>query len=248
VPFLFSVAVVAVAENFGLMRDLLQARVPDAVVPVAVLGAWLAWRGWMARAVYVGMATAIALVAAGFLVADLGSISDNLERAGLGFDDLSRPSRLIGRFAERSAMLRDRFASDPPSRVVAPLMPFFSYLDRCTGERDRIFVAGMIPEVPYYARRAFAGGGYEHYNYRSEFNQRRVVRRLQQEVVPFALIPSEAAGELWEDLPIVAARFRGRYVPLAKVAVYQDRSVQILIDRTLPSTHIDASTGWPCFR
>jgi hypothetical protein len=247
VRFLVSVAVVAVAENFGLMRDLLSARVPDAVVPVTVLGAWLAWRGWTAHASYVAMAAAIAVGGTALLVADLGSLADNVERVGLAPGDLLRPPRVIARFAARSAMLRDRFASDPPSRVVMPLRPFFSYVDRCTTEHHRIFVAGMIPEVPYYARRAFAGGGYEHYNYRSEVNQRRVVGRLEREVVPFALIPSEAAEELWNDLPIVSAYFRSRYVPLAEIPIYQDRSVQIMVDRTLRSTHVDAATGWPCF-
>jgi hypothetical protein len=247
-PFLLSAGIVAIAANMGLMRDLLRARVPDAIVPVAVLGAWLAWRGWNSPTPYVVMPTAVALVVGGVLVADLGSLGDNLERANLTFGTMSHPWRLIGIFADRSAMLRDRFAADPPSRVVVPLEPFFQYLDRCTREDDRMFLGGMIPEVAYYSRRPFAGGGYEHYNFGSDANQRRVVNRLQHEVAPFALIPSEVAGELEQDLPIVAAYFRGRYVPLADVPVYQDRSIRILVDQTLPSTHRDAATGWPCFK
>ena len=41
--FLISVAAVAVAENFGLIREDLSQRIPDAIVPAVVLGAWLAY-------------------------------------------------------------------------------------------------------------------------------------------------------------------------------------------------------------
>src|SRR5258705_11603877 len=71
VRFIVAGAILAVGENFGLMRDLLKARVPDAVVPIAVLTAWLAWRGWTARGPYLSIATAIAVVALGLLVAEL---------------------------------------------------------------------------------------------------------------------------------------------------------------------------------
>jgi hypothetical protein len=144
-------------------------------------------------------------------------------------------------------MLRDRFSADPPSRVVVPLIPFFQFLDRCTTAQHHLFLGGMIPEVAYYARRPFAGGGYEHYNYSSDTNQRRLVDRLRRQVTPFALIPSEAAEEFERDVPIVANHFRGRYVPLAEVPVFEDRSVRILVDRTLPATFRDPATGWPCF-
>jgi hypothetical protein len=245
--FLVAVAIVGIAENFGLMRDLLKARVPDAIVPTAIVGAWLVWRGSSARLPFVAVPTALAVVASAVLVADLGSLRDNLDRAGLTSDTLVHPAQVLERFAERRMMLRDRFAADPPSRVVMPLVPFFRYLDRCTTDRYRLFLAGMIPEVAYYAGRPFAGGGYEHYNYGSEVNQRRVVTRLRQEVTAFALIPSETEEEFYRDLPIVGAYFRGRYEPLTEVPVSEDRSVRILVDRTLSWAFLDPSTGWPCF-
>jgi hypothetical protein len=241
--FLVAAAALAIAENFGLMRDLLQARVPDAVVPIAVLTSALAWRGWNAGNAYVSLATALAVAALGVLILEIGDVSEHLQRSGV-----TEPSQVVAAFHDRAAMLRDRFGSDPPSRVIDPLKPFLLYLDRCTTDADRIFLAGMIPEVAYYARRPFAGGAYEHYNYASEVNQRRVVDRLHRETVPFALIPSEAEQEFYRDLPTVAAYFRGRYVPLADVPVYEDRSVQILVDSTLAAPSRDAETGWPCFR
>jgi hypothetical protein len=245
--FLISVAFVAVAENFGLIRDVLKARIPDAIVPAVVLGAWLVYRVWLARPQYLLIPSAVALLGAGFLVGDLGDIAQNLDRAGLARATLSQLWLLPSRFAERSAELHDRFGSNPPSRVVLPLRPFFSYLDRCTTEQHHLFLAGMIPEVAYYARRPFGGGGYEHHNFRSQTNQQRVVGQLRRQSVPFALIPSEAEEDLDVDLPIVAGYLRGRYVMLTDVFVYGDLHIRILIDNTLPSTSRDAQTGWPCF-
>jgi hypothetical protein len=105
----------------------------------------------------------------------------------------------------------------------------------------------MIPEVAYYAGRPFAGGGYEHYNYSSVVNQERVVCRLRRQATPFALIPSEAEEEFDRDLPIVASYFRGRYVPMIDVPIYEDRSIRFLVDQTRPASARDVATGWPCF-
>jgi hypothetical protein len=67
-------------------------------------------------------------------------------------------------------------------------------------------------------------------------------------VVPFVLIPSDAAVDLDEDLPIVKEHLQGRYVQLTDVPVYEDLHIRILIDNTLRSTSRDAETGWPCFK
>ena len=241
-----SVSVVAIAENFGLMRDLLEARVPDAVVPAMVLVGWLVHRAWSStHRRYVAVPLTAALAGFALLVGQLGDVTENLNRAGLT-QSIPTPSRLMERFADRAARLGDRFGSDPPSRFVLPLKPFFAYLDRCTDGRHRLFLAGLIPEVAYYARRPFAGGGYEHLNFNSETNQRRVLNKLTRETVPFVLVPSNNVADL-EDLRLVSDYLKTRYVPLADVPVYEDLSLQISIDRTLPSISRDPETGWPCF-
>jgi hypothetical protein len=246
-PVLVSVATLAVAANFGLMRDLLKARVPDAIVPAVVIGAWLANRAWRTWPLYLLIPSMVALLGTAVLVGGLGDIAENADRAGVTGETLLHPWSLPARFSERSAALRERFGSDPPSPVVPALMPFFSYLDRCTTQRHRLFLAGMIPEVAYYARRPFAGGGYEHYNYSSHRNQQRVANQLGRELVPFALIPSEASRELQQDLPIVDGFFRERYVPLTDVVVAGERHIRILVNQRIPSESRDSETGWPCF-
>ena len=245
--FALASACVAVAENFGLIRDLLDARLPDAIVPVVILGAWLAHRVVRDRRPAVKAVAAVVFVWAAILVGELGSVPENLDRAGLTEAASLKPSSLALRFRERSAALHGRFSSNMPSRAAIALMPFFRYLDRCTTERDRLFLGGMIPEVAYLARRPFAGGGYEHYNFNSEINQHQVVDRLRRQKVPFAIIPTGPYRGL-DDLPILARYIHARYVPLTALPVIGDEGIQILVDSSLTPASRDAETGWPCFR
>jgi hypothetical protein len=244
IPFLISVACVAVAVNFGMIRDLLRARIPDAIVPAVVLGAWLGHRAWARRRRSVLLPVIALLIGIGLALADAANIGEVANRAGLDAEVLARPQLLPALFAERSAQLHDRFGASP-SRAAAALRPFFDYLDRCTTEHHRLFLGGLIPEAAYLARRPFAGGGYEHYNFSSPANQHRVIERLRGQVVPFALIPggeAELAG-----LPIVAEYLHERYVHLTRFSVDGNEHVQVLIDKDLQAASRDAATGWPCF-
>ena len=245
IPFLISVACVAVAVNFGLIRDVLRTRIPDAIVPAVVLGAWLGHRAWTSRRRYALLPVIGVIIGAGLALADAANIGEIANRAGLDTEVLAQPSLLPERFAERSAQLHDRFGGSP-SRAAAALRPFFQYLDRCTTEDHRLFLGGLIPEAAYLARRPFAGGGYEHYNFSSPANQRRVIERLRGQLVPFALIPSGGDTEL-VDLPIVAGYLHERYALLADVSIDGSEHVQILVDKDLPAASRDAATGWPCF-
>lgn len=239
------IAVVGIAENFGLIRHTLYVRMPDAIVPVVVLGSWMTYRAWRSRVPYLGVPAAVLFVLAGIAVAELGAVRENLNRADLTTEVLWRPALIASRFGERSAVLHDRLG-DVYSRYVDPLRPFLSYLERCTTEQHRLFLGGRMPEVPYIARRPFAGGGYEDYNFSSPVNQQRVVDRLRRQLAPIAVIRG-GMRKLDTDLPILAAYLHNRYVPLADVPVPGDSSIHLMVDRTLPSTSWDPETGWPCF-
>jgi len=246
IPCLISVALVAITVNFGLIRDVLRARIPDAIVPAVVLGAWLGHRSGATRgnAVLIPITVTIMLFGVGLALADAANIGEVLNRAGLDAEVWSEPGVLRERFVERSAQLRDRFGSSP-SRTTTALRPFIDYLDRCTTERHRLFLGGLIPEVAYLARRPFAGGGYEHYNFSSDRNQRRVVERLRGQLVPFALIPRGGDAEL--DLPLVSRYLQEHYQRLADVSIDGNEHVEIMISRDMTAGSRDPVTGWPCF-
>ena len=245
VRFIACAAAVGIAENFGLIRHTLEARIPDAIVPVVLIGSWLVWRAWRASSLGVAIPSTLLFVLAGIAVADMGAVRENLNRADITADLLRQPTAIASRFRERSAALHDRFG-DAYSRYVIPLRPFFSYLDRCTTEEHRLFLGGLIPEVGYIARRPFAGGGYENFNFSSPANQQRVIDRLRRQLAPFAVLPG-GPDSLDNNVPVLAAYLHSRYVPLADIPVPGVTPIRLMVDRMLPPRSRDAETGWPCF-
>ncbi|MEQ1572686.1 MAG: hypothetical protein ABL993_00435 [Vicinamibacterales bacterium] len=243
------IAAVGVLVNLSFIRDPLTTRLPDAVVPAVVLGAWLAARAWSAprfRAIWIPATAVVALIAVSSVVV-VGNTPGELDRMGLSgrWDELPR---LVG---ERASELRERFsARQMPTRTVEALQPFFAYLDRCTMPTDRLLVTGFFPEVPYYARRPFAGGqstfleGY----FGSEQNQRQVLDRLDRQVVPFVFVPSDGGfEELARGFPLVSGYVKSRFRELTVVPIDEERHMTIEVNRTLGARGIDPETGWPCF-
>lgn len=239
-------AAVAVLVNFSFMRDPLGTRLPDAVVPAVLLGAWLtacAWGATRHRAIWVA-ASLVVLCGAAPAVFAVGNTLERINSMGLTEHWGQWPER----FKQRTVELREPFARRQiPTQVVTALIPFFAYLDRCTTTSDHLLVAGFMPEVPYYARRPFAGGqstfveGY----YASTENQESAIARLRLQSAPFVLMPSTEAAGFDESFPLVAAYLRERYTHMADVLVDDETSIDIQLDRSL-SGAVDRQTGWPC--
>jgi hypothetical protein len=181
----------------------------------------------------------------GASVVRAGSTVEELDRAAL----LAPWYTIPGRFAERAEQYRNRFDDYLiPSGEVFQLAPFFTYLDRCTTRAHRLMNVGFAVEVPYFARRAFAGGisYFAGYPAIPELDQ-RVLTKMRTEVVPFVLIASEFAKEFPVRFPLTERYVRVRYTPLVDVKIRDDLTMQILVDPTLPTRGRDAETGYPCF-
>jgi hypothetical protein len=241
-------AVVGLLVNISFIRDPLNTRLADAIVPAVVLGAWLASRAWWHSKIrWVTVPVSVLVIALfGRSVAAVGNTVEELDRSGL----LASWTRVPGYFTELAAALRSPLApTQIPSSAAGHLLPFLSYVGRCTTPDQRLLVLGFLPEVPVLAHRAFAGGqstfvpGY----YRSDENQRLVLKRLRTQVVPFALVPKDYAADLDQTFPLLTDYLRARYLPLVTLGGESETGVQILVDGTLrPSGH-DPETGWPCF-
>lgn len=240
---------VALLVNATFLRNPLNVRLQDTIVPAVILGSWLTGCAWRSRRRWVWRPVAALLVVlVASSVMEVGGTIEQLDRAGL----LVTWTRVPEFLREVSSTLRARRAeSQLPSRAAAALLPFYPYVDRCTTRDHRLLVVGNVPEVLIFTQRAFAGGqpafvgGY----YLSETYQRSVLKRMRQEVVPFVLIPGEAySSEFSVAFPLVADYVRRRYVPLATFGADAATSVQVMFDSTLPIPRRDAETGLPCFR
>jgi hypothetical protein len=177
----------------------------------------------------------------------VGSTLEQLDRASL----LVRWTRLPEFVREVGSELRTLRAERQltTSRTAYLLSPFYGYVDRCTTRRHRLLVGGFAPEVAVFTQRGFAGGqpvfvqGY----YEGEVYQRLVLQRLGRQVVPFVVLPGEAAiNQFYNAFPLVANYVRIRYMPLVTLGDEPATAVQIFFDSTLPVAARDRETGWPC--
>jgi hypothetical protein len=251
------IAVVALMVNFGFIREPLGTRLPDAIVPLVVLGAWLIGRAWAPgrpvqperryerkRLITIPLSL-VAFVVVGASIVRAGSTVEELDRAAL----FAPWDTIPGRFGERADQYKTRFDDYLiPSGEVLRLVPFFNYLDRCTTRAHRLLNVGFAVEVPYFARRAFAGGisYFAGYPAIPDLDQ-RVLTKMRSEIVPFVLIASEFAKEFPVRFPLTERYVRVRYTPLLDVTIRDDLTIHILIDPNLPSRGRDQETGYPCF-
>lgn len=247
-----SLALLSVFVNASFLRQSLQVRLPDAVVPIVLLAAWLIglawttpWRArpaqWIARA-----ATAVFLVfsfAAAGPIADVRGQYDNTDlRLGLAGvrAHAAEMWKVLGTSHRANAM--------PASRYSIALMPFFRYVDRCTEASDRLIVTGEFPEVLVLANRAFAGDGVVLGSwYSSSIHQDRTVGLLRARPALFVLHVGDYAG-FRDRFPLVDAYVSSAYSPMAAVPVEDGDPIEILALADRETVATDAETGWPCYK
>ena len=240
------VAVVALLVDFSFIRDPLNTRLADAIVPAVVVGSWLLWRVFArSRVRPFAVPLALAFVALmGASVLTVGSTYEEIDRAGL----LGHRQDIPKRFGERTSDLTSRFVDyQMPTRASRLLVPFFRYVDRCTRPDDRLLVGGFLVEVPFYAQRLFAAGQ-EYFGayFSSEANERFAFDRLQRQRVPFVIMPSDSDGE-FDSFRLVAGYVHAHFTSLSDFPVDEEQTIHIFVNRDLPAASRDAETGWPCF-
>jgi len=250
VPVILPLTVVALVANRFLIADTLVARLPDAVVPNALLYAWVAGqvRTVVTFPVRV-MATAagaVAVVACAAAMSIVESIPEQINRTGVTRQGLQAIPELL---LERTTRLNDRFSGRrmPPSGVLA-LVPFFEYLDRCATREDRLFVAGYAREIYVYARHPFGGGEkvFLRGSFASSEDQQYIVDRLTRQRVLFALTLDDVF-ETWRDgFPDVGRFLMTHFMPFAEV-VAPNRTIRILANSAIRPHGTDEVTGWPCY-
>jgi hypothetical protein len=237
--------------NAGFLRDALRTRLPDAVVPALLLGAWVLGLCWGSRWRSVaGQRTAQAIAIAALIVSvvsvrQIGEWPERIELTGIA-DGLEG---VTARAAKVSMLLRLPHRQDvsTPSSVSRALLPFFMYLDRCTTRQDRIIVTGEFPDVVVLAGRAFASDGVVLGAwYSSAAHQDQTIERMRRRPPLFAIYVD--ADAFRRRFPLVETFLQQRYRPMTEVAALDGSgSVPILVDREHPAQKTDRQTGWPCF-
>ncbi|MGH9257421.1 MAG: hypothetical protein ACRD3C_22905, partial [Vicinamibacterales bacterium] len=242
----------ATLVNASFLRQTLQVRLPDAVVPAAALGAWALGLCWVGRWRLRTLQRTVQLATVAVLAVSIGAISRIADLPGLYDEsDIGRGLARVDEHARDVSRLlgsRHRENLSPPSRVSRALMPFVSYVDRCTSASDRLIVTGEFPEVLVIAGRGFAGDGVVFGSwYASVMHQERTVRQLRARPPLFVLHAGDYEG------------FRGRfgsvdafvslaYDPIAEIPVEGTENIRILAHRDRTPTRTDLQTGWRCYR
>jgi hypothetical protein len=249
-----AIALMALAVDVGFLRKPLATRLPDAIVPACLSGAWLLGLAWSARPRWSAATIAARVVAAALLVVtavavwQVGDVSDRLDAAGV-FDDLEHVREHVGDMAT-VAGLQEMDVVRFPSRVSAGLVPFFRYLERCTVPGDRLFVSGSYPDVFVLSRRGFAGGhvAFMEGFYSSAEEQSLTLSRMRRESVPFVLLILDEQAGFARSFPMLLAHIANAYDPLTEVPIPGMEGVRILVDRMRRRTGVDLATGFPCYR
>ena len=240
------VAVLAIAANMTLLRDPLDARLPDVAVPIGVLGAWLIPQPWRGTGHWSIGGRVVVLVLAGVCLAGanvIGRPVEQLDRAVL----LTRPARVLGHARSVLAELQMSFHEGQlPSRVSKTLVPFMEYVGRCTAPHQRLFIAGDAPEIYVFARRLFAGGQPALRNgfFSSMDDQQRLVSGLRRQDVPLALVLTEGDARLFS---VVMAELDARFQSVREIIVEGQGVVDVRVNRGARKDRVDAATGLPCF-
>jgi hypothetical protein len=241
---------VAVLANVGLIRDTVSARLPDAVVPAAMLLGWLIKAAVEVRPpLRRGLACAAAtiVVAVTMITATVvGATREQLEKAemdgGLG--------RLLNHAQARTMQFHERFPrAQMPSRAASTLMPFFEYADRCLDLRDHILIPAYLPEAFVWARRPFAGGQvwFQQELLRSDDDHRLVMTRLGEQRVPVAILLTPSSAGVAERFPDLNAYLSTHFTSRTELKLDDGRVITLAFNPAL-AVGRDYLTGWYCFR
>jgi hypothetical protein len=245
-----ALSVIAVLVNSVFIRDSLEGRMPDAVVPAVLLGSWLLGLLLRSRPLrYPGrtvLATVVLIVTCG-AVFQAADVREQMGRAGL----LAGPRGV----RLRAADLWDRLGKRLPDRDLVPgrysraLLPFLDYVHRCTLPGDRLMMTGLFPEVYVLTERGFAGGqvGFMPGIYTSKPDQAQTIARLARQSVPFVVVVSQYEADVRTQMPDLFGYIDGRYVPMVHIPVPETLGVEVYVERRRESRGPDPLTAWPCF-
>jgi hypothetical protein len=240
---LATAVMLAVAE-LALMRDATPSRVLDLFGPAPILAAWLVAAAFGAARQVPGRG--VRTVAAAALSAAVAAGAVSVWRHA-NFGHHLREARVadgwgaVRGHAERQLVTLQQWpwtgawqGSDDVAR----------YLAECTAPDARVLVIGFRPEVPFVARRMFAGGhswllpGYVS----GAANQQRMAAWLAADPPAVIVVDPVEGATFRTDFPAIAAILGEYHAPRTVPGL------DVYVSRTLPVSGTHAGTGLPCHR
>ena len=243
------IVVLAIVTNAGLIRDRLDVRLPDAIVAPALLMVWLVYQAWRTPPRPLGLAAravaTVVLLMTRRYAAVMGSVEEQLDRANVlaGLDRV--PERLVSLVRDMDRPWAGRLV---PSAVAGEMRPFFDYVPRCIPPDQRLLVAAWLPEIAVLSQHAFAGGQiwFMPGALKTPADHVLVMRRLEHQRVPVAVLRRPSYDELAGEFPELDAYITGRFTDVASWSLGGNDVVHLRMDMK-QATGTDAKTGWPCF-
>ncbi len=251
-PKVVAAIVLGLLFNVFLIRGNLDSRLPDVIVPAAILWAWMLRGPWLgvirrsgAGALARALAAAVAMVSIWMAVDVYAGSMNHLTATDLFSTPVTAARRLKGAIAD---LRRDPLEQFAPAGSTG-LRALTRYVNRCTAPTDRLLVLGYQPEVFFYADRRIAGGNIVfHANLgAAPQEQNLIVQRLQRERVPVAILPVDQAAEIERTYPRVKRYLDLRYEVAKESGFGEGRLIRVLVDRNIVPTRIDSELDLPCF-
>jgi hypothetical protein len=211
-PMVIMLVALQLTMNVTMLRDPLDTRMRDVVVPLSLVLAYLVGLIWsapgtrMTRVVFKGAAVVALVVVAGS-AAVLGRAADQLERTQVaaGVSGLQQRLRTI-----RRTLAPPDQRTGPRSPVYQPLL---DYITRCTTADDRLLTLTFAPELFFYSGRLFAGGqvslspGY----FTRDRDASLMLARMSHERVPLVIMDNQTQREMLSGYPRIGSYVAAHY-------------------------------------
>jgi len=248
--FAVGLLAMAVVSNEFLLRDGLNGRFGDAVIPVAVLAAWSTGAAHsITLPVARRLATLLPLVLLLFMFGASWMFRDvarTLDTTGLtaSWEEITRQ---FARVRENLLGLPPRDWSDVDAQGTIAAA---RYVAECTSPDEYLLVAAQAPEISVLARRRFAAGqatvGLSFYM--SEADQRRALARLASQSVPIILADANHfEADFVFTYPLLARHVADHYREVGTIAD-DALPLRVFVEANRQPLRMDPHFGLPCFQ
>ena len=124
------------------------------------------------------------------------------------------------------------------------------YVAECTAPEDRVLVAPIADEIPYFARRHFAAGQAAFYSnlLKSDDSQRLALQRLARQRAPVMVTHPDYHGEFAVNYPLVAQYVADHYREVGVIDYGGQPLLRVFVETARQPVRTDPVLGYPCFR